>query len=90
VCFIFFFYINHKFVFVSYLLTYLLNLLTYRRQFHFLFIILYISQFLFFYAFNFTGRDLGRELDLFLAVAKDCGSDFLLNQWQQSSSLCFG
>jgi len=30
------------------------------------------------------------ELDLFLAVAKDCRSDFLLNQWQQSSSLCFG
>jgi len=62
---------------VTYLLTYLLTELTYRRQFHF-------------YAFNFTGRDLGRELDLFLAVAKDCGSDFLVNQWQQSSSLCFG
>jgi len=30
------------------------------------------------------------ELDLFLAVAKDCGIVFILNQSQQSSSPCFG
>jgi len=30
------------------------------------------------------------ERDLFLAVAKDSGIVFLLNQSQQSSSPCFG
>ena len=30
------------------------------------------------------------ELDLFLAVAKDCGMSSSLNQSQQSTSLCFG
>jgi len=30
------------------------------------------------------------ELDLFLAVAKDCGIVLYLNQSQQSNSSCFG